>query len=92
MVPERLRGTAFGFFSSSLGLISLPAPYIGALLWEKVSPIFPFYIPLLALLAMMPVMWVKFKLPPQSPKKAQTLGEIIPMGAEASADTSPVAG
>ena len=48
-VPARLRGTAFGLFSTSLGLISLPAPWVGAWLWESVSPIFPFYVPLVAL-------------------------------------------
>jgi len=63
VVPNRLRGTAFGLFSTSLGLISLPAPWIGAWLWESVSPIFPFYVPLVALVGMLPVMWFKFKLP-----------------------------
>jgi MFS family permease len=65
VVPEKLRGTAFGLFSTSLGLISLPAPWIGAQLWETISPIFPFYLPLVAMVAMMPVMWVKFKLTPE---------------------------
>jgi MFS family permease len=63
VVPDRLRGTAFGLFSTSLGLISLPAPWIGAWLWEAVSPIFPFYVPLVALVGVLPVMWFKFKLP-----------------------------
>jgi MFS family permease len=63
VVPDKLRGTAFGLFSTSLGLISLPAPWIGAWLWEAVSPIFPFYVPLVALVGMLPVMWFKFKLP-----------------------------
>jgi MFS family permease len=62
VVPERQRGTAFGLFSTSLGLISLPAPWIGAWLWEEVSPVFPFYVPLVAMVAMLPVMWFKFKL------------------------------
>jgi len=68
-VPSKLRGTAFGLFSTSLGLISLPAPWIGAQLWEAISPIFPFYVPLVAMLAMLPVMWVKFKLPPSDREK-----------------------
>ena len=34
-VPARLRGVAFGLFSTSLGLVSLPAPAIGGYLWEK---------------------------------------------------------
>jgi MFS family permease len=66
VVPERLRGTAFGLFSTSLGLISLPAPWIGAWLWEEVSPVFPFYVPLVAMVAMLPVMWFKFKLSPKA--------------------------
>lgn len=66
VVPERLRGTAFGLFSTSLGLISLPAPWIGAWLWEEVSPVFPFYVPLVAMVAMLPVMWFKFKVTPKA--------------------------
>jgi len=66
-VPDRLRGTAFGLFSTSLGLISLPAPWIGGRLWENISPIFPFYVPLVAMVVMLPVMWRKFRLPPSRP-------------------------
>ena len=65
-VPEKMRGIAFGLFATSLGLISLPAPWIGAQLWESVSPVFPFYVPLVAMLLVLPVMWVKFKLPPSA--------------------------
>lgn len=62
-VPEKLRGTAFGLFNTSLGVISLPAPAVGAQLWERVSPRFPFSITAwLGLLAVLPV-WLKFKLP-----------------------------
>ena len=89
-VPEKLRGTAFGFFSSSLGFISLPAPFIGAMLWEKFNPIFPFYIPLIAMIAMMPVMWIKFKLPPETGKDVTvSSSDTLPMGSTASTDTSP---
>jgi MFS family permease len=62
-VPEKVRGTAFGFFSSSLGLISLPSPYIGTLLWETFGPKVPFYVPLVAMMLMLPVIWIKFRLP-----------------------------
>ena len=62
-VPEKMRGTAFGFFETSLGLVSLPAPWIGAQLWERVSPRFTFTLTAWAgLLAIIPV-WFKFKLP-----------------------------
>lgn len=61
-VPEKVRGTAFGFFNTSLGLVSLPAPAIGAQLWQRVNPQFPFRITAwVALLAIIPV-WLKFKL------------------------------
>ena len=62
-VPEKLRGTAFGLFNTSLGLISLPAPAIGAQMWERVSPRLPFQITAwMSLLAVIPA-WFKFKLP-----------------------------
>ncbi len=65
-VPQKVRGTAFGLFSTSLGVISLPAPYFGVLLWETYGPKVPFYIPLTAMMLMLPVIWFKFRLPKAS--------------------------
>jgi len=62
-VPQNLRGMAFGLFSTSLGIISLPAPWIGAQLWDRVSPQFPFTITAIALLLSIIPIWLKFKLP-----------------------------
>lgn len=60
-VPQRLRGVAFGLFSTSLGLVSLPAPMIGGYLWENFSPQFPFIVTSIAsLISIIPV-WFKFK-------------------------------
>ena len=62
-VPEKLRGTAFGLFGTSLGLVSLPAPWAGAQMWERYSPRLPFYVTgFAALLSAIPA-WLKFKLP-----------------------------
>jgi len=62
-VPAHLRGTAFGLFSTSLGLISLPAPWLGAELWQQVGPRFPFLITAaVSILSIIPI-WLKFKLP-----------------------------
>ncbi len=62
-VPENVRGTAFGLFSTSLGLFSLPAPAVGARLWERFGARTPFTLTaLLCLLAVVPA-WRKFKLP-----------------------------
>jgi MFS family permease len=61
--PKEMRGTAFGLFSTSLGLISLPAPWVGAQLWERVTPRFPFLITVVfSFLSIIPI-WLKFKLP-----------------------------
>ena len=62
-VPERLRGTAFGLFSTSLGIVSLPSPWIGAQLWDRISPQFPFTITAIAILLSIIPIWLKFKLP-----------------------------
>ena len=37
VVPSHMLGTFSGVFFSSLGFISLPAPWLGAQLWEKVA-------------------------------------------------------
>ena len=62
VVPKKLRGTAFGLFTTSIGLISLPAPFIGAMLWERFSPQVPFYVPVVTTLIVLPIMWIKFRL------------------------------
>jgi len=86
-VPEKFRGMAFGLFSTSLGLISLPAPWIGARLWDAVSPVFPFYVPMVAMLALLPLMWAKFKLPDQQDPGAEPAAKSgAKPGAKAHAD------
>ena len=62
VLPQKLRGTGFGLVQSGLGLFSLPAPAIGARLYENISPTTPFWITAWAsLLAIIPVIF-KFKL------------------------------
>ncbi len=73
-VPEKLRGTAFGLFGTSLGLVSLPAPWLGAKMWERYSPRMPFYVTGLAALASAIPAWFKFKLPKNGEEPAATVG------------------
>lgn len=74
-IPEKVRGIAFGLFNTSLGLVSLPAPAIGAQLWERVNPRFPFSITAwISLLIALPV-WLKFRLNESS--KSSESAEII---------------
>lgn len=58
-VPEKMRGTAYGLFSTSLGVISLPAPYIGGLMWRTLGPRAPFMVPMFSSLALAPLLWIK---------------------------------
>ncbi len=63
VVPQKNLGIFTGMFRSSLGLISLPAPLIGAQLWTRFNPRVPFIITaILALISVIPT-WFKFKIP-----------------------------
>jgi MFS family permease len=62
-VPEKNRGLAYGFFHTSIGLLSLPAPWLGASLWEHYDPRLPFAITAVAMLASAGLAYVKFRLP-----------------------------
>jgi MFS family permease len=42
LVPLELRGTAYGTYNATLGLIDLPASLIAGLLWQGVGPAAPF--------------------------------------------------
>ncbi|MDZ4159649.1 MAG: MFS transporter, partial [Anaerolineaceae bacterium] len=62
-IPDKLRGTAFGMLQTSLGIFSLPAPAIGAQIWERWSPRALFMLTgWITLFAIIPV-WLKFKTP-----------------------------
>ena len=81
-IPKEVRGTGFGLLSTSLGIFSLPAPAIGAQLWERVNPQFPSLIAgWVALAAVVPV-WLKFRLPAGGPaatpvaKASDVAGEV----------------
>jgi MFS family permease len=74
-VPAHMRGTAFGLFSTSLGVISLPSPWIGAQLWDRVNPSFPFMVTAIVLLLSVIPIWVKFKLPKADEKQIVPLEE-----------------
>jgi MFS family permease len=68
IIPEERRGVAFGLFFTSLGLISLPAPWVGAYLWESVDPRLPFSVTAIAALLTVIPAWMKFKLKKAHPE------------------------
>jgi MFS family permease len=75
VVPQKNLGVFTGMFRGSLGLISLPAPYIGAQLWERFNPRVPFIITaVLSLISVIPA-WFKFKLPNEESQPTSALGD-----------------
>ena len=77
-VPAHMRGTAFGLFSTSLGLVSLPAPWIGAQLWDQVGPRFPFTVTAIVLLFSIIPIWLKFRLPKAEEKVPAEVRAVVP--------------
>jgi MFS family permease len=62
-IPENVRGTGFGLMHTSLGIFSLPAPAIGAQLYQYAGPRVPFAITAwIILLSIIPI-WLKFRAP-----------------------------
>ena len=68
-VPSRLRGVTYALIATSLGLISLPFPWIGSQLWNRYGPRIPFLTTVvLASLALIPA-WMKLRIPDSQPDK-----------------------
>lgn len=72
IVPEDKRGLAFGFFGTSLGILSLPMPWIGAQLWEHFTPQLPFWITAALCAVSIPIAWFKF-IRPEETQKEETI-------------------
>ena len=75
-VPEKMRGTAFGFFQSTLGIISLPAPWLGAQLWERFTPQTPFLITAGLSFLIGVFCWFKLRLPVPEESSMGTMMEV----------------
>jgi MFS family permease len=63
LIPEEQRGIAFGLTATSRGLISIPAPYLGGLLWEKVSPRAPFLFAIAGSIGLSILAFLKLRFP-----------------------------
>jgi MFS family permease len=63
VVPHDRLGAFHGLFYGSIGLLSLPAPYLGTLMWDRIDPKAPFVVAAaVSLLTIVPI-WLKFKVP-----------------------------
>lgn len=70
VVPAHSLGLFNGLFQSSLGFLSLPAPWLGALLWERYNPRLPFLITAIVALVTVVPTWLKFRLSDPKPGSA----------------------
>ncbi len=71
-VPEEQRGIAFGLTLTSRGLVSLPAPYLGGLLWDRFNPRTPFLVTVIGCIGLSLLAYLKLKTPPkQLPNTSQ---------------------
>ena len=62
LVPDRLRGTAYGIFNAALGVAALPASVIAGLLWDWYGPAAPFLFGgVIALIATIGLMMIPLK-------------------------------
>lgn len=62
-VPTRLRGVTYALIATTLGLLSLPFPWIGSQLWDRFGPQVPFLTTVvLASFALIPA-WKKLRIP-----------------------------
>lgn len=71
-VPEENRGLAYGLFWTSISLLALPAPYLGARLWDLYTPRTPFIITAIIIIAAIVPVWFKLKLPEKRPQEVTT--------------------
>jgi MFS family permease len=79
VVPESKRGLAFGLFGTTLGILSLPMPWIGAQLWERFSPQVPFWFSVIACLISIPIAWFKFVVRDDEPAEVAETTNITPL-------------
>lgn len=63
VVPQHSLGAFYGLFYSSVGVLSLPAPWLGAQLWERFYPRLPLLITAIALLITVVPAWLTLRVP-----------------------------
>ncbi len=87
VVPHKMLGTFSGVFNGTRGFISLPAPWIGAKLWERFTPKTPFIITTVASFLILIPIYFKFKLTDKDVERKKDQdkqnGVIVPALAEA---------
>lgn len=76
-VPKESLGMTIGLFSTALGVLAVPAPAIGGLLYDNLSPAAPFLVSVLLILIATPLIYWKLRTP-----AAADAGEAVPAVAD----------
>lgn len=63
-VPKASLGITFGIFWTALGVVAIPAPYIGGMLYDNSGPQTPFVAAALIVVVAIPLILWKLRLPP----------------------------
>lgn len=70
-VPKGSLGITYGIFWSALGIVAIPMPYIGGLLYDNVGPEVPFWVAVVALILSVPLsLWKLGRVPQPPPAEA----------------------
>jgi MFS family permease len=73
-VPRGSLGMTYGIFMSALGIVAVPAPYLGGLLYSRVGPQAPFWVAVALLMLSVPIALWKLQRPPQVVKVDRAVG------------------
>lgn len=77
-VPKESLGIMYGIFWSALGIVAVPMPYIGGLLYDNVGPQSPFWVAVVVILLSAPLALWKLKRPAEEPIATPPEAEAAP--------------
>ncbi len=61
VIPDHMRGIAYGLFWTSISVFALPAPYLGSYMWDSIGPRSPFIVVVAISFLVGIVAWFKLK-------------------------------
>lgn len=78
-VPKGSLGITYGIFWSALGVVAIPMPYIGGLLYDNVGPQVPFWVAVAVTAATVPLALWKLRPPAPAAESAEPALQIEPI-------------
>lgn len=78
-VPKGSLGITWGIFMTALGILAIPAPTIGGLLYEYVAPEAAFIVAGICTLLAIPLIWLKLKAPENAEEMAPIEEDAVPV-------------